>query len=665
MDGGPLPCNASLPHPAKLPVGYCNDRPVEPPVPPSLPQPPHPPPQPPPQVSIGLESLYVIIGVFVAALICMGVFWVVDRRRSADEMRKDLLNEHKEHEIEMQQRSRLNSDTNMLVDYGGQVNAPLKEVLPTVMANLRPLDVGKDLESRFNESKLFVFETADSQAGIDGLPALLGFGNSHEYSQLMQDKSSDAIEEEWRKWRDDEVEKRKGKAQTSAEGASGFAAGVKVYITHSDGTKSEAWVDEFYGQSQQYRVELRSKGSGDFEMYEASQVMSEADRAFECVRYCRHEEAGLSEELFNVPGQGWIRRDCDEDGNVLEERKGKTLKDFVDEARKKEGDVKNLQEVHVLTLRIYTTLCFEFINAPFRKAGVTTKAGGARHPLPLTVLVLKEAIQYLRKDSMYSLARDPTLLPARDNGRRDSQLVTQPLPSAPSAHEAPAEPASVHVPSSKRSVAIASVGTGVPAPAASSKKRVSIASVEIDDQPPRAGSVRDGMPEKGSLKVTEPDIEQRGSMADESVQYRRDRRATTAVKYQVLWRGMKNTNLPEDWSGGCVAAPMSTTRKLDTALSYAASHELLIFRIKCKSNMQLPASLQFLSCFPSEDEWLVRPTQPIPSIRGSPRLIPFSSSPSHPHWLIESLVRTVPTTDSTHADKHRSIATRRRRACQG
>ena len=64
------------------------------------------------------------------------------------------------------------------------------------------------------------------------------------------------------------------KAQTSGEAASGFAAGVKVYVTRSDGTKSEAWVDEYDGASQMYRVELHSKGSGEFKTCMANQVVA-------------------------------------------------------------------------------------------------------------------------------------------------------------------------------------------------------------------------------------------------------------------------------------------------------------------------------------------------------------------------------------------------------
>ena len=90
---------------------------------------------------------------------------------------------------------------------------------------------------------------------------------------------------------------------------------------------------------------------------------------------------------------------------------------------------------------------------------------------------------------------------------------------------------------------------------------------------------------------------------------------------------MSSRKVDEQWSGGCEIAPMSTTRKLETALSYAAGQEQLIFRIKCDTPLSLPAHLGFVSCFPSEDEWLFPPLTQLTPTSPELALPPFEEPP--------------------------------------
>jgi len=93
-----------------------------------------------------------------------------------------------------------------------------------------------------------------------------------------------------------------------------------------------------------------------------------------------------------------------------------------------------------------------------------------------------------------------------------------------------------------------------------------------------------------------------------------------------LWRGMRNLQSTEAFqnNGGTEPAPMSTTSDLNIAVGYALSEYSLLFKVVADSFMQRGADISFLSCFPSEREYVYPPlyattdrTHPGPRQHGS------------------------------------------------
>ena len=76
-----------------------------------------------------------------------------------------------------------------------------------------------------------------------------------------------------------------------------------------------------------------------------------------------------------------------------------------------------------------------------------------------------------------------------------------------------------------------------------------------------------------------------------------------------LYRGIRNRELPKDFlqRGGSELAPMSTTSDIGVALSYSASSQGVLFRLRTHSSMERGADLTFLSAFPGERECLFPP----------------------------------------------------------
>mmetsp|Transcript_10399 Transcript_10399/g.15662 ORF Transcript_10399/g.15662 Transcript_10399/m.15662 type:complete len:642 (+) Transcript_10399:176-2101(+) len=78
----------------------------------------------------------------------------------------------------------------------------------------------------------------------------------------------------------------------------------------------------------------------------------------------------------------------------------------------------------------------------------------------------------------------------------------------------------------------------------------------------------------------------------------------------ILWRGMKNMKVPEEFikCGGVEMAPMSTSVSIQVASHYALKGDAnMIFRIVSKNFMDRGANIEFLSCFPKEQEYLFAP----------------------------------------------------------
>jgi len=76
-----------------------------------------------------------------------------------------------------------------------------------------------------------------------------------------------------------------------------------------------------------------------------------------------------------------------------------------------------------------------------------------------------------------------------------------------------------------------------------------------------------------------------------------------------LWRGLRNVVVPADFAchGGCELTPMSTSSSLATALSYAQSGSSLLLKLRTHSFLQRGVSLEFLTAFPGEEEFLFPP----------------------------------------------------------
>ena len=77
----------------------------------------------------------------------------------------------------------------------------------------------------------------------------------------------------------------------------------------------------------------------------------------------------------------------------------------------------------------------------------------------------------------------------------------------------------------------------------------------------------------------------------------------------VLYRGMRDLVAGDRFikMGGTELAPMSTTRDISTAVSYAMSPESLIFRIVTRNNLQRGSDLQWVSAFAQEAEVMYAP----------------------------------------------------------
>mmetsp|Transcript_45154 Transcript_45154/g.146730 ORF Transcript_45154/g.146730 Transcript_45154/m.146730 type:complete len:320 (-) Transcript_45154:236-1195(-) len=86
--------------------------------------------------------------------------------------------------------------------------------------------------------------------------------------------------------------------------------------------------------------------------------------------------------------------------------------------------------------------------------------------------------------------------------------------------------------------------------------------------------------------------------------------AADASERRDFWRGLRNVALPDSFhqTGGTEYAPLSTSSDLEVALHYSdAAQERLLFKLTTASFLERGASLQFLSAFPGEVEYLYPP----------------------------------------------------------
>ena len=94
---------------------------------------------------------------------------------------------------------------------------------------------------------------------------------------------------------------------------------------------------------------------------------------------------------------------------------------------------------------------------------------------------------------------------------------------------------------------------------------------------------------------------------------------------QDFFRGMRGAKLEEtsfELQGGTEFAPMSTTSDLDVALQYSSGATTrLIFKLLTSGLMDRGASLQYLSAFPDEVEYLYPPLTYLEPVHGQKETI--------------------------------------------
>ena len=127
---------------------------------------------------------------------------------------------------------------------------------------------------------------------------------------------------------------------------------------------------------------------------EVSRFGTDEDK--ECLEYVLYKEAG-SDVPIQDGWDGWFvngKRDCDRHGRLLESRKrpdgtGMRLADFV---AHKNVIASNLNEAHVVALRLYSTAAFKSLNTPLRRLGEDAEP----HKMPVTVALIDDAVKKLR-----------------------------------------------------------------------------------------------------------------------------------------------------------------------------------------------------------------------------------------------------------------------------
>jgi hypothetical protein len=110
----------------------------------------------------------------------------------------------------------------------------------------------------------------------------------------------------------------------------------------------------------------------------------------------------------------------------------------------------------------------------------------------------------------------------------------------------------------------------------------------------------------------------------------------------VLWRGMKNMKLPEDFlknrKGGTELAPMSTTTNLSVAAKYASSDESVLFKIVLDNFMEFGADLSWLSAFPGEVEVLYPPLTFLHPSDREPQVVTLSGGQKFTIYEVKAII---------------------------
>ncbi|CAK0834134.1 unnamed protein product [Prorocentrum cordatum] len=116
-----------------------------------------------------------------------------------------------------------------------------------------------------------------------------------------------------------------------------------------------------------------------------------------------------------------------------------------------------------------------------------------------------------------------------------------------------------------------------------------------------------------------------------------------ASTHMVLWRGLRNMYMPDDFllnrKGGTELAPMSTTTDIQVAARYACSGESVLLKISLDNFMQYGAELGWLSAFPGEVEVLYPPLTYLQPTGKPPQVVELSTGVK---FTVHEVTPTIP-----------------------
>jgi len=301
-----------------------------------------------------------------------------------------------------------------------------------------------------------------------------------------------------------------------------------------------------------------------------------------------------------------------------------------------------LSTAEVVALRLYTTKAFMYMNNPLRDDD--RKEAGDACPMPVTTWFASEAIKKLRKlnapthdhasagpvpdtvgnfqslrsmsalvklrrsSSSYSSSKVHPIGEARDRG---SGGETQPLreenatlgqrpevDASPVAEAAclPGDGSDVLEEGTARDGSGEQQGTK----ARGSRQQQQQEILEVDASVEPTGG--DGAESAADTGVQSPD----GLRGRDVTVHARD---GDSNKSMVLWRGLRQVRASNVFlkNGGTEMAFMSTTSDIRVAVQYSMSPHSLLFRIVADDFMSIGASLEWVSAFPAEAEYLYPP----------------------------------------------------------
>ena len=175
----------------------------------------------------------------------------------------------------------------------------------------------------------------------------------------------------------------------SIDSAHGLQEAMQVGADFSVGTLSEAVkrIEKEFQAAVERAREAHAQASNET----TANDLQNAEDDFECLKYVLHERAGSSDKVFT---NGNLKRDCDKDGNVLDDRvtsdgHGMSLQDFTNHPSARTA---KLLTAHVLALRLYSTAAFVRLNSPMRDDAPDRPT----HPFPVTMSYIDEGISKLR-----------------------------------------------------------------------------------------------------------------------------------------------------------------------------------------------------------------------------------------------------------------------------